>query len=163
MSINRLRTTIVTVLLAGVAAPAFGDDDVDVVGSEAFDARGEQVTGQVCASACHGWDLVFGGPRQQPGQWDFIVSDMLGRGAAATQEQLAVIKPWLSWTWGEVWVNSAAAPDLVAVLGIPKQSAEAVVGYREEHGKFADLDALKAVPGIDAATIDARSDAIVFN
>jgi len=126
-------------------------------------ANGEQVTGVVCASACHSWDQVFAGPRKLPSQWDFVVSDMVGRGAIATEEQLAEIKLFLKQTWGAVWINSASARELAAVLALPVADAEAVVAYRKEHGKFADLASLKGVPGIDVAAIDAQADAIVFN
>ncbi len=150
-------------LLACASASETADDTSAVPGSAEFDARGEQATAQVCANMCHGWDIVLGGPRMLPSQWDFVVSDMLGRGAMATQEQLDAIGPWLKWTWGAVWVNSAAPAELGAVLGLTSEEAEAVVRHREQHGKFADLDALKAVPGVDPEKLEARSAAIVFN
>jgi competence ComEA-like helix-hairpin-helix protein len=132
------------------------------VGPDAFNAIGEQATGAVCLN-CHGWDAIFGGPRQTPGQWDFIVSDMVGRGAQGTPEQLDLIRRYLKWVWGVVWINSATAQDLAAVTGMPEEDAKAVIAWREEHGAFADLESLKEVPGIDPDAIDEQADAIKFN
>lgn len=132
------------------------------VGPEEFSALGEQALGAVCTE-CHGWDLIFGGPRQTPSQWEFIVSNMVARGATATPEQLDLIRRYLKWSWGVVWINSASAQDLVAVLALPEKDAEAIIAYRQEHGRFADLESLMQVPGIDAATIDAQADAIMFD
>jgi competence protein ComEA len=149
-----------------IVGTAFGseEDSVEIedVGSEEFVAAGEQTTGAVCTQ-CHGWDMIFGGPRQTPDQWDFIVSDMLSRGAQATSEQASLIKRYLKWTWGAVWINSATPQDLVQVIGLPEEDAEAVIAWREEHGKFTDLEGLKEVPGIDPSAIDAQADAIMFN
>jgi len=146
------------IALAGIAATASAAGAADDIA-----AAGEQAAGVVCASECHGWDVIFAGPRQQSGQWDFVVSDMVGRGAQANDEQLRLIRHFLKRTWGEVWINSANAQDLVAVLALPDKDAEAVIAYRQEHGRFADLASLKKVPGVDLAAIDAQADAIVFN
>lgn len=134
-----------------------------VVGSEAFNAAGEQATGGACASACHGWDLIFGGPRRVPREWDSVISDMVGRGAQLTDEQLALIGSYLKWSWGTVWINSATPEDLVAVLALSETEANSVVAYRDAHGRFTDIDSLKAVPGLDNAAIDEQADAIMFN
>lgn len=138
------------------SSAAFADD-------EEYDVAGEQATGTSCAVGCHGWEPMFDGPRQPPRQWEYIVSDMIARGASATPEQQALIARFLTRQWGTVWVNSAPAQDFVGVLGIPEKDAEAIVAYRDEHGKFADIAGLKAVPGIDAATIDAEADALTFD
>jgi competence protein ComEA len=88
---------------------------------------------------------------------------MVSRGAQATSEQISLIKRYLKWTWGAVWINSATPQDLVQVIGLPEEDAEAVIAWREEHGKFTDLEGLKEVPGIDPSAIDAQADAIMFN
>jgi len=146
------------IALVGLLSTAVAAESIDEMA-----AAGELVAGNVCASECHGWDLVFAGPRQLPGQWDFIVTDMASRGASATDEQLRLIRVFLKRTWGAVWVNDASAQDLVTVLALPEKDAEAVIAHRQEHGKFTDLADLRNVPGIDPAKIDAQADAIIFN
>lgn len=158
----------ILVLLGVLATAASADYEGDGQTAEtSFDAdaqaQAEQVTGTVCASACHGWEVIFDGPRQVPAQWDFIVSDMVARGAAATDDQLALIRRYLKWSWGAVWVNSAGAEDLVAVLALPYEQAQAVIEHREAYGPFANLESLAAVPGVDASVLQAGADALIFN
>jgi competence ComEA-like helix-hairpin-helix protein len=146
---------IVVGILASFTAAASETEDASAIG--------EQVTGLVCASSCHGWDEVFAGERKLPSQWDFVVSDMAGRGAIGTDEQFDQARSFLKRTWGAVWINNASARDLEAVLALPAEDAAAVIAYRKEHGRFTDLASLKEVPGIDTAVIDMQADAIIFN
>lgn len=147
---------------ACAAEPTSDSTRLEDIGVDEFNAIGEQATGAVC-TYCHGWEAIFGGPRQLPGQWDFIISDMVGRGAKGTEEQLNLVARYLKWSWGMVLINSASAEDLVTVLGLSAKDAEKVIAYRDKHGSFADLESLKAVPSIDVATIEAQADAIMFN
>lgn len=144
------------------AEPCRESSGLGNLGPEELNARGEQATAAVCLS-CHGWDSIFGGPRQTADQWDFIVSEMVSRGAQGTPEQIELIRRYLKWVWGAVWINRATADDLVQVIGLSPEDAEAVIAWRQEHGDFTGLDTLKQVPGVDAALIDAQADAIMFN
>ena len=150
----------VTGILLTATAAEMNDEGT---GAEEFEVAGEQATGTVCAAGCHGWEAMFEGPRQVPRQWDFIISEMVGLGAYGTDEQLDLVSRYLSRMWGLVRINSASTHDLVVVLALPEEDADAVIAYREEHGQFADLESLKKVPGIDADTIDAQAAAITFN
>lgn len=52
-------------------------------------------------------------------------------------------------------INQASAAELAEVLqGVGESRAEAIVAYREEHGPFADVDALTAVSGVGPSTIN---------
>ena len=150
-------------MLATAADTDAGNVTPQSVGDEQFDALGEEATGPVCAVACHGWDMIFGGPRRTPADWDSLIDDMVGRGAEASDAQLDLIARYLKWSWGLVWINTASAGDLVAVLDLPEDQAEAIVAFRKANGKFADLASLEKVPGVDAAAIDDQADAIKFN
>lgn len=151
-------------MLATVLAsePAGETAGLENIGPEELNTRGEQATGAVCLN-CHGWDSIFGGPRQTADQWDFVVSEMVSRGAQGTPDQLELIRRYLKWSWGAVWINRATADDLAQVVGLSPEDAAAVVAWREEHGDFTDLESLKEVPGVDPAVIDAQADAIMFN
>lgn len=131
--------------------------------AENFQAEGEQATGAVCANGCHGWEAMFDGPRREPREWDYIIGEMIGLGAYGTDEQLGLVSRYLSRSWGLLPINSASAEEIATVLAVAEADAAAVVAYREENGQFTDLDSLKKVPGIDAATIDAQVAAITFN
>jgi len=124
--------------------------------------QAEQTFNQVC-SECHSVETVFEGPRLTAQQWDSTVRDMVGRGANATDEQLDLIRAYLKRSWGAVWINRAEAEELAEMIGLPVEDAEKLIAYREENGAFEDLEGLKAVPGIDAAVLDAQADLIRFN
>jgi len=118
---------------------------------------------EVCASACHGFDEIFAGPRRLPQEWDTVVEDMVGKGAPASEEQLLIVKRYLKWAWGTVWINRATANDLVAFLAIPRDEAESIIAYRDANGPFTDISSLKAVPDVDTTAIDAQAGSILFN
>ena len=133
------------------------------VDSEEFAGMAEVAITEACASACHGFDVIFGGPRRMPLEWDTVIEDMVGQGAMVSDEQMSIIKRYLKWAWGSLWINRATSDDLVAVLAIPIEDAEAIIGWREANGPFDDIPSLKAVPGIDADAIDAQAGAILFD
>jgi len=150
-------------ILAAGAAQSNGSAELQDPLGEEYYMQAELVTGGVCASVCHSWDLIFGGPRRTPSEWDTLTGDMVIKGAQASDEQMQQIRSYLKWSWGKVWINTASASDLVAVLALPASDATAVIAWRDANGRFADLESLKAVPGIDTATLDEQADAILFN
>lgn len=54
---------------------------------------------------------------------------------------------------GTVDVNTAGAGELQALPGIGPVLADRIVAWRTEHGAFADVDALREVPGIGPAVL----------
>ena len=52
-------------------------------------------------------------------------------------------------------LNSATAEKLATLPGIGEVLAGRIVGYREEHGAFASVEALVDVPGIGEGKLDA--------
>ena len=59
---------------------------------------------------------------------------------------------------GPIDLNRADAAALQALPGIGPATAAAIVGHREEHGAFGNVDALVAVRGIGLATLEALRD-----
>ena len=58
-------------------------------------------------------------------------------------------------------VNTANAEEIATALyGIGPYKAEAIVRYRQEHGKFKSLQALKRVRGIGQGILDGNLDDI---
>jgi DNA uptake protein ComE-like DNA-binding protein len=47
-------------------------------------------------------------------------------------------------------------------MGFSSKDAQAIVGYRTANGPFADIDALRKVPGINVTKIDEQPDALRF-
>ena len=59
-------------------------------------------------------------------------------------------------------VNTAAAIQLESGLNLKRSQAAALIAYRKEHGKFAMIEDVKKVPGLDAVKLEGRKDRIVF-
>ena len=58
-------------------------------------------------------------------------------------------------------INSADAETLAAVLnGVGRSRAEAIVEYREQHGRFGDIYDLANVKGIGDRTVEQNEDRI---
>ena len=137
------------------------------------DGPGKDVTMQVCG-ACHSADIVAGRRESRDG-WTGVIEEMVQRGAKGSDEQLGQVLDYLSAhfsndapppsteaTAKKVNVNSAPAEDLATVLGITAEQSQAIVKYRDSNGKFASLDDLKKVPGLDANVIDQNKEKIEF-
>ena len=78
-------------------------------------------------------------------------------------DEFATVRQYLTRHYGTVSVNSAPAADLVAVLGLSTKDAEAVVAYRTAHGKFATIDDLRKVPGLEKIKLDDQAEALRFD
>ena len=122
--------------------------------------QGQEITAKVC-SACHELDDIYK-KRKTLREWDETVADMATRGAEATPGQFALVKRYLTRTWGLLPVNTATPEEFSAVLGLTEKEAAVIAEYRKAHGPFADRAALSRVEGLDQAKLDAQLDALVF-
>jgi competence protein ComEA len=128
---------------------------------EAFAALGEKTTEKACL-VCHPWENIVE-LRRTVTQWDEVVTNMAQRGAPATPEELAIVTKFLARYYGLLHVNSASAEEFSTVLGLSAKDAQAIVGHRKTHGKFADVAALTGVEGIDTKKIEEQVDALIFD
>ncbi|MCC7042376.1 MAG: helix-hairpin-helix domain-containing protein [Acidobacteria bacterium] len=126
------------------------------------DTRGAALTQRVCKDQCHTEDRITE-TRRAAFEWARLVIDMEARGARASEEEFDVIRRYLTRRYGSVNVNRAPASELVAVLGLSSKVAASVVAHRKQHGSFADLAALAAVPGVDRTALEADAAALRFN
>ena len=74
----------------------------------------------------------------------FIGNMAFAADAAATDEQ-ATIQPVDT---GKLNINSATAEQFMALKGIGKKKADAIIAWRTEHGGFKSLEELAEVNGI---------------
>jgi len=51
-------------------------------------------------------------------------------------------------------INEASVKDLAGLSGIGKTKAEAIIAYRNENGKFENIDDMKKVKGIGKKTFE---------
>jgi len=69
-----------------------------------------------------------------------------------------------AWAAQPVNVNSASAEEIAESLnGVGLSKAEAIVSYREEHGKFTHVDELVNVKGIGIRTVDINREYIMLD
>src|SRR5215204_2511707 len=86
--------------------------------------------------------------------WEGVVSDMIARGAKATDEEFAAIINYLATNFlGEAArplnINKATNIELESVAGLTRKEAAAVLKWRGEVGVCKSLDDLKKVPGLE--------------
>lgn len=136
-------------------------DPAAVRDGEGLQRAGKETTERVCAE-CHDLDEVTA-TRRQPRDWSDMVNAMMDRGATATTEEVALIKRYLTRSFGLIRVNIATPEDLSAVVGLTTRDAEAVVAHRKTNGRFGDVAALLKVPGIDRAKIEAQPEGLRFD
>jgi len=122
---------------------------------------GEETTVKICTE-CHEFDQVVA-VRRTPLEWKDMVRTMATKGATGSPDDFALVRQYLTRYCGEVAVNTAPAADISAVLGLSSKDAEAIVAYRAEHGKFANLEALAKVPGLDKSKLDGQVEALRFD
>jgi len=145
-----------------VNAPASSEGNNPVVkDDEEVKRTGEPATSEVCTQ-CHGLEDVTS-QRRTVRQWNEVIAQMVDRGAAGTDEDIARVKEYLARFYGLVNANTATAAELSAVLGLSAQDADTVIQYRKAHGPFSDAAALSRVPGIESAHVDAHTEALLFN
>jgi competence protein ComEA len=115
---------------------------------------------KVC-NDCHGAEAAVGQLKTRD-EWSKTLDEMAGNGAQASDEEWTQILEYLEKHFSLIFVNTADAKALANVFDVPEDEGQAIVGYRDAHGRFGTIDDLKHVPGLEPAKIDARKDRFVF-
>ena len=127
------------------------------------DVAGKDIVVRVCTK-CHGPGNIAK-KRLNRDDWDEQAADMVERGAKATPEELAAVVDYLTANFGpdaKVNVNDAPIDELKSVLGLSATEANAIVEYRQGHGKFKEWRDLLKAPGVDAKKIEAKAERMAF-
>ena len=124
------------------------------------DGPGKAALLKACGE-CHGPESAVAQLKTHD-EWSKTLDDMAANGAHATDEEWTEILAYLDKHFSLVLVNTADAKQLAVALDVSEPEADAIVHYRAEHGRFAGIDDVKLVPGVDAAKIDAGKDRFVF-
>jgi competence protein ComEA len=127
---------------------------------DAASAKGRQVFEALC-STCHPIEDVTSA-RKTRTQWRETVDNMIANGATGTDADFTTALAYVVAQYGRVNVNKAPADEIAEVLELPIKDAEAIVKYREDKGKFEDVEALAKVPGLDVEKVKKKKDAISF-
>jgi competence protein ComEA len=124
------------------------------------DGPGRAALFKVC-SDCHGAEAAVGQLKTRE-EWSRTLDEMAAAGAQGTDDEWNQILDYLDKNFSLIFVNKANAKQLANMLDVPQPTAEALVKYRDEHGRLSDVEDVKKVPGLDAAKVDARRDRFVF-
>ena len=124
------------------------------------DKKAADLWGQICGD-CHDADRIVS-KRRTKMEWQDIINQMIDKGAAGTGDDFEAVYGFLQRHYGKVYVNTAPSAEIATVLGLSSTDADNLVAYRKTNGPFADLDALKKVPGIDTKQLDDHKDAVAF-
>jgi competence protein ComEA len=122
--------------------------------------RGREALFKVC-SDCHGPESVLGRFKTRD-EWSKTLDEMADDGAQASDEEWTDILEYLARHYSLIFINTATARDLASMLDVAPEVADAIVGRRAEKGRYTNVDELLQVPGVAAATIEARKDRFVF-
>ena len=115
---------------------------------------------QAVCGRCHTTAVFLNKPRSWE-RWNDVFADMTKRGANGTDEQLARVTTYFLENLTLVNVNSSPADELAGVLGVSDDVAQAIIARRERQ-PFANIDSLRAVPGVDPDKLEQRKDRILF-
>jgi competence protein ComEA len=126
----------------------------------AVDLAHEAESLKAVCGRCHNLQIVTDA-RKSYDAWHDTVQKMVDRGAKGTDDQYDDIMDYLHRTVTTIDVNSADEDELEIVLNVSETTAQAMVARRETK-KFAGLSDLKSIPGVDAATVDAKAKLIFF-
>ena len=121
---------------------------------------GKDAFEKIC-SKCHPAEQAASKRHTKAG-WEHTIDDMVTKGAEASDEQFAAIVEFLAANFGPVNVNNASAKELEDSRVFSAAEAESIVKFRSEHGKIADVAALKKIPGIDQNKVEKKADGIAF-
>jgi quinoprotein glucose dehydrogenase len=113
-------------------------------------------------SGCHGLKTVVAARRTRR-EWQSVVESMAAVGAPGTPADIGRTVQYLAARFGRVNVNEAAQAELQEVGDLSPAEAAAIVEFRTHEGAIRSLDALKKVPGLDPARLEARKERFLFD
>jgi competence protein ComEA len=125
--------------------------------------KGKAELTEVCME-CHGVANIRR-QRLSKDEWTSEVSDMVDRGAKASDDQIAVIVAYLTQNFGpdsKLRVNTAPMIELKSVLNLTAAEAGAIIDYRSANGDFRSVDDLLKVPGVSKGKIEEKRGVLEF-
>ena len=149
-------SVILSVILSGQTPSGKVSEKV----SKFPDGPGKAALLKVC-SDCHGPESAVGQLKTRQ-EWSKTLDEMAANGAEGTDEEWNQILEYLDRNFSLILVNKIDAKQLAYTMDVPEAIAEAIVKYRDEQGRFATIDDLKKIPGLDAAKVEARKDRFIF-
>ena len=149
---------LLTVIVSGQTSP--GRDSNPGKDSKFPNGPGKTALLKVC-NDCHGPESAVGQLKTRQ-EWSKTLDEMAAHGAQGTDEEWDEILAYLDKYFSLILVNKDDAKQLANRMDVAEATAAAVVRYRDEHGRFATIEDLKKVPGLDPAKVEALKDRLVL-
>ena len=116
--------------------------------------KGAELTQKLCATTCHTAES-FNGLRRSVSDWRDSVTVMVAYGAQMDPSETAAVVGYLGSVFGPdspplVDANRAERKDLAKLPGLDAASVEALLTYRQRHGRFESLQQVQALLGAAA-------------
>ena len=128
--------------------------------AQAADADPNLPAVQVVCGRCH-TIAVFQKEARSWERWNDVFADMTRRGANGTDEQLEQVTKYFLDNLTLINVNTSPADEIAWVLGVDDAVARKIVTRRQQQ-RFATLEELRTVSGVDAALLEQRKSRILF-
>lgn len=146
--------------IPGVDVPQLSDEELRRMLPE---APGREVVKRICGSECHTVEPVVSHAGDRA-YWDGIVYDMTLQGAQLSPAEQEDVLAYLSGQFPpKIDVNLAPARVLETQLDFSPAEAAAIVAHRAAHGPYESIEALREVPGVAPAKIEAASRRLLFD
>jgi competence protein ComEA len=131
------------------------------IGQDLPEGKGKETVQRIC-TACHDIAAVTGSRRTKAG-WEQNVDAMIARGAEGSDADMNAVVEYLTAFFGKINVNTASATELASFLGLSETEAQAIIGYREQNGKYKDFDQLVKSPGVPVEKLREKRPLIAFS
>jgi cytochrome c5 len=130
------------------------------------DSQGKQFVQQICMQ-CHEPAFLF---QQHKGEedWKKTVARMSKKGLGGPVENYDAAGAYMAKNFGrdlnvdKVNINTATVDEVVAKLGLTKDEATALVGYRAKNGDFHEWGDMLVIYGVDGHKIKAVKDRLSY-
>jgi hypothetical protein len=120
---------------------------------------GRKAVEAVCGR-CHTTKLFLKQTRSWA-RWNELFADMVERGAEGTDDELDGVSRYFLENLTIVNVNHSPAEELMGILGIGRDAAEAIIARRARQ-PFTNLAELREVKAIDPTILEERKGRILF-
>jgi competence protein ComEA len=130
------------------------------------DAPAKEFVNKICLQ-CHEPAQLLTQKRTES-DWKKTIARMSQKGIPGTPEQYDAITAYMAKNFGKeedstkVNMNKAKAEEIVTLIGLTAEEAQALVSYREKHGDYREWGEMLVVYGVDGRKLEAAKDKMSF-
>ncbi len=130
------------------------------------DAPAKEYVTRICLQ-CHEASQLLN-QKKSESDWKRTVARMAQKGVTAPTEQFDAVAAYMAKYFAKpedttkLNMNKAKADEIVAVIGLTPEEANALVAYREKHGDYREWGEMLVVYGVDGRKLEAAKDKMTF-